>query len=133
MGWLKAGLYYKVYQDVCAVVEASSPSPVKVILESASLTRPELAASSLISCLAGAAFIKTSTGYGPGGATAEAVRLISYIAQPLGVKVKASGGIRSLETVRRMVENGAERVGASGTKGIIEEAKGGKAQAATGY
>lgn len=78
----------------------------------------------LVACSAGAAFVKTSTGYGTDGAKAEDIRLMAFIAHPKQVKVKASGAIRSFATLREMVENGADRIGASGTSAIVAEAKG---------
>lgn len=106
----------------------------RVILETCYLTREQIAASTLVSCLAGAAFVKTSTGYGGGGAKAEDIRLMAEVAHPRGVKVKASGGIRSWETAALMISNGADRVGASGTRAIIEQFEnGGSGPAAGGY
>lgn len=111
--------------DVKDVVEAASPKPVKVIIETSLLSSPqEIAISSLIACLGGAKFVKTSTGYGGGGAKPEDVRLMYEVARKYNVEVKASGGIRSLETVKTMIANGATRVGASGTAQIIAEAQG---------
>lgn len=97
----------------------------RVILETCLLDRSQLAASCLISCLAGAAFVKTSTGYSTGGAQAGDIRLMAWIAHPRGVKVKASGGIRSFDKVKEMYESGADRIGASGTRAILAEATGG--------
>ncbi|CAO1620897.1 unnamed protein product [Parajaminaea phylloscopi] len=124
VGLAKDGQWQAIWEDVHAIVAAAQPATVKVILETCYLTRSEIAASTLVACLAGAAFVKTSTGYGTAGAKAEDIRLMSYIAHPRQVKVKASGAIRSLETMRIMVENGADRIGASGTQAIIEEASG---------
>lgn len=88
------------------------------------LSREELIASSICAREAGAAFIKTSTGYGGGGANVQDVRLMYEIAHVKGVKVKASGGIRTLQSVRDMVAAGASRVGASGTAKIVAEISG---------
>ncbi|KAN0063491.1 hypothetical protein ACQY0O_003938 [Thecaphora frezii] len=136
IGLLKSGHYATVLSDIRAVVSAASSSPtkaiVKVIIETSLLTRDEIIASTYLSCLAGAAFVKTSTGYGGGGAKEEDVRLMHAIANTEGLGwthkplIKASGGIRSLDVVRNMVKNGAARVGASGTKAILEEATSGK-------
>ncbi|KDN47135.1 deoxyribose-phosphate aldolase [Tilletiaria anomala UBC 951] len=130
IGLLKSGLYAAVWADIASVVHAAAGSPVKVILETAQLTPLEIAISSYIAVGAGARFLKTSTGYGGCGAKAEDVRLMYEIAQRYGngkVEVKASGGIRSFETVKTMVAHGATRVGASGTKAIVAEANGGEA------
>ncbi len=136
LGLLKSEQYEAVFSDIQAVVQAAAPHPVKVILETAMLSSPqELAISSLLACLAGAKFIKTSTGYGGGGAKPEDVRLMYEVAQRYGkqtqVEVKASGGIRSFEAVKTMVANGATRVGASGTKSIIADASGAAPAAAS--
>lgn len=68
--------------------------------------------------------MKTSTGYASAGAKAADIRLMYHVASPHGVKVKASGAIRSYETLKEMVLNGASRVGASGTRKIVQEAQG---------
>ncbi|UZJ56959.1 hypothetical protein CBS101457_006279 [Exobasidium rhododendri] len=121
VGLLRAGKYEEVLDEVTAIAQAAAPAILKVIIETCFLTREEIAISTLIACKAGAAFVKTSTGYGGGGANAEDVRLMYEIASPQGVKVKASGGIRSADKVKEMVLNGASRVGASGTKAIVAE------------
>lgn len=126
-GMVKNGQWSQLFDDVRAVVEAAAPVPVKVILETAALTHQEIAASALVSTLAGAAFLKTSTGYGPGGAKPEAVRLLREVADRFGkgnTQVKASGGIRSWETCQLMVAQGADRIGASGTQAIVDAAAG---------
>lgn len=135
VGLLKSGDYDAVYQDILGVVEEAAKVPVKVILETCYLSCDEIAVATLLSCLAGAAFVKTSTGYGTGGAKAEDIRLMYEIASKRNVQVKASGAVRTLETVRTMVANGASRVGASGTKAIVAEAqgKGSAGQASSGY
>lgn len=84
-------------------------------------TGEEIAISTLLSCRAGADFVKTSTGYGTAGAQADEVRLMHHIASAHGVSVKASGGIRTAAKVQEMVANGAARVGASGTRAIVSE------------
>ncbi|PWN88197.1 deoxyribose-phosphate aldolase [Acaromyces ingoldii] len=127
VGLLKSGDYDAVYNDIVGVVDAAKTgqaAPVKVILETCYLSRDEIAIATLLSCLAGAAFVKTSTGYGTGGAKAEDIRLMYEIASKRKVQVKASGAVRTLETVKTMVANGATRVGASGTKAIVAEAQG---------
>ena len=94
----------------------------KVILETALLTTEEKVRGSLAAKNAGADFVKTSTGFGPGGATAEDVRLMrAVVGGELGVK--ASGGVRSLEDVQKMVEAGATRIGASASVKILEQAR----------
>ncbi|PWN25236.1 deoxyribose-phosphate aldolase [Jaminaea rosea] len=137
VGWVREARWDDVFDDVEAVVKAAGAVPVKVILETCYLTREEIAASTLVCCLAGAAFVKTSTGYGTGGTKAEDIRLMAEVAHARGVKVKASGGIRSWQTAALMIENGADRVGASGTRAIIEQFEAGSSTsseaAAGGY
>lgn len=114
IGALKSGELDAVRQDIEGVVQAAAAggARVKVILECALLSDAEKRTASLLAKQAGAAFVKTSTGFGTGGATPEDVRLLREVVGPeLGVK--ASGGIRTLEDVRRMVEAGANRIGTS--------------------
>ena len=118
IGWLKGGDWDAVFDDVRAVVEASSGRPVKVILENTMLEREEKVAGCAISKAAGAAFVKTSTGFGGGGATAEDVALMrSVVGSTVGVK--ASGGVRSAADLQKMVAAGANRVGASASVAIV--------------
>lgn len=91
VGLLRAGRYEEVLEEVAAIASAADPVPLKVIIETCFLTREEIAISTLIACKAKAAFVKTSTGYGGGGAKAEDVRLMYEIASVYGVQVKASG------------------------------------------
>lgn len=129
IGALKSKDYATVLDDIAAVVAASAPKPVKVILETASLTHDEKVIACSLSKIAGAAFVKTSTGFGAGGATAEDVALMREVVGPK-MGVKASGGVRSADDVRRMVAAGATRVGASASVEIVSEssapAKGGR-------
>jgi deoxyribose-phosphate aldolase len=97
---------------------------LKVILETAYLTKEEKVRACLLSKKAGADFVKTSTGFGPGGATAEDIQLMRETVGPL-MGVKASGGIRDTETAQKMVAAGATRLGASaGVKIVRGEAAG---------
>ncbi|TPV96523.1 MAG: deoxyribose-phosphate aldolase [Myxococcales bacterium FL481] len=120
VGPLLDGAYAEVRDDITAVVRAGAPSGVKVIVESARLSAPQLDAACELSVEAGAKFVKTSTGFGPGGATCAAVaRMRSQVQTRAGVK--ASGGIRDLETARRMIAAGADRLGTSGSTAIVDE------------
>lgn len=93
---------------------------LKVILETALLTREEKISGATAAMNAGAAFVKTSTGFGPGGATVEDVALLrSIVGSRLGVK--ASGGIRTLAGLERMVSAGASRIGTSSGTKIVRE------------
>lgn len=101
-----------VAADVRAVVRAVAPRSVKVILETALLDDARKVRGCELAGAAGAAFVKTSTGFGPGGATVADVRLMrSVVGDALGVK--ASGGIRDATTARAMIAAGASRIGTS--------------------
>lgn len=118
-GYLQSGDDIYVGSDIEAVVKAAGKIPVKVIIESAALTDDQIISACQLSVKAGAAFVKTSTGFGPGGAKAEHVSLMRKTVGP-GIGVKASGGIRSLEDAVRMIEAGASRIGTSASMAIME-------------
>jgi deoxyribose-phosphate aldolase len=101
---------------------------VKVILETALLTRDEKIMGASLAKAAGADFVKTSTGFASGGATVEDVKLLRETVGP-DIGVKASGGIRTQEDARAMVEAGASRIGASASVKIVR----GEAAAGKGY
>jgi len=119
LGRLKSGDWGYVEDDIRAVVEASRPSIVKVIIESATLTPEEVVQASAIAKEAGARFVKTSTGFhAAGGATTDAVRLMRLaVGDDLGVK--ASGGVRDCATALAMVAAGANRIGTSSGVGFV--------------
>jgi deoxyribose-phosphate aldolase len=128
VGALKSRLDEAVEADIRGVADASHRGGAicKVILETGLLTTEEKVRGSLAAKNAGADFVKTSTGFGSGGATAEDVRLMrAVVGGELGVK--ASGGVRSLEDVQKMVEAGATRIGASASVKILEQARAGAA------
>lgn len=100
-----------VEQDIRAVVEAAKPAIVKVIIETCLLTDEEKAAVCEVAVRAGAAFVKTSTGFSTGGATVHDVALMKKAVHG-HAKVKASGGIRTPEFTAELVEAGADRIGA---------------------
>lgn len=117
----RARRHREVVADLAAVVGAAGPAAVKVILETGALTAAERALACGLAAAAGAAFVKTSTGFGPGGATAEDVALLrACVGDALGVK--ASGGIRTAADALRMVEAGASRIGCSASVAIVEAA-----------
>jgi deoxyribose-phosphate aldolase len=120
IGLLKAGDHAAVARDIAAVVVAAEGRLVKVILETALLTREEKAIGCLLAERAGAAFVKTSTGFGPGGATVEDVRLLRASVGP-AMGVKASGGIRTREQAVALVEAGATRLGTSASLAIVPQ------------
>lgn len=120
---LKDGQDSFVEQDIREVVQAAGGRIVKVILETALLSDDEVIRGCHLSKRAGADFVKTSTGFGPGGATAHHVALMRKTVGP-DMGVKASGGIRDLETAREMVQAGATRIGASASVKIVRGEKG---------
>jgi len=127
IGALKSRDYETVFEDICRVVKASSPAGVKVILETSALTHEEKIIASSLCKLAGAAFVKTSTGFGKGGATVEDVQLMrSIVGGELGVK--ASGGVRTAEDAIKMAQAGANRIGASASVAIVTGGGDGKSK-----
>lgn len=125
VGALKGGEAQLVFDDIAAVVAAcrAGGARCKVILETALLTDAEKVRACELSVRAGADFVKTSTGFGPAGATVEDVALMSRAVAAAGLGVKAAGGIRSYADVLRMVQAGATRVGSSSGVKIVEEAR----------
>jgi len=124
IGALKSGQDDAVEADIRGVVEASHRGGAicKVILETALLTTDEKVRGSLAAKNAGADFVKTSTGFASGGATAEDVRLMrAVVGGEIGVK--AAGGVRTFEDFQKMVEAGATRIGASASVKILEQAR----------
>jgi deoxyribose-phosphate aldolase len=120
IGRLRSGLVDEVQADITAVVGAAAPLPVKVILETALLTPDEIVAGCLAAERAGAAFVKTSTGFASRGASDDDVRLMRRTVGP-SVQVKASGGIGDLDTLLRFRALGATRIGTSATAAILDE------------
>lgn len=129
IGPLKDGAYRAVYDDIAGVVGAAHPHavPVKVIIETALLADEEKIAACLVAKAAGADFVKTSTGFSGGGATAADVALMRrVVGAALGVK--ASGGVRTAADLRQMVAAGATRIGASAGVRIVEDFSDGRPQ-----
>lgn len=116
---LKARNHEAVYDDIRGVVEAAGGFPVKVIFETSELTREEKIMACALSKAAGAKFVKTSTGFSKSGATVEDVRLMRDCVGP-EMGVKASGGIRTTEEARKMIEAGANRLGCSASIAILK-------------
>ena len=120
---LKAKNYEIVYADIAAVRNiAPHPVVLKVILETSQLSQHEIVAGCKISQAAGADFVKTSTGFNGPGASLENVRLMKSIVGD-EVKVKASGGIKTVKDCIAMMEAGAERIGTSNGVHIMNEAR----------
>ncbi|WP_445477813.1 deoxyribose-phosphate aldolase [Lysinibacillus irui] len=119
IGALKDKNYELVQADIAAVVKAAKGHAlVKVIIETCLLTDEEKVKACELAVAAGADYVKTSTGFSTGGATAEDIALMRKTVGPeLGVK--ASGGVRSLEDMKKMVEAGATRIGASSGVAIM--------------
>ena len=127
VGALKSGDLRTVERDIEAVTEPCRQCGVlsKVIIEAALLTDEEKITACTLSKAAGADFVKTSTGFGPGGATAADVALMRrVVGAEMGVK--AAGGVRDLEGLKAMVAAGASRVGASAGVKIVQESRGQK-------
>jgi len=110
IGALKDKDYLYVKEDIRAVVMASKPALVKVILETCLLNKEEIRIASALSEEAGADFIKTSTGFSTGGATVEDIRIMKESVSDK-MKIKASGGIRSKEFAEELLAAGADRLG----------------------
>jgi deoxyribose-phosphate aldolase len=125
VGALKSGHYEQVEQEIRALAEAShrGGAILKVILECALLTDQEKVVASRLSKSAGADFVKTSTGFGPGGATAHDVEIMRLVVGP-EMGVKAAGGIRDYQDLQKMLAAGATRIGASASVKIMREAAG---------
>ena len=119
IGALKDQDYELVERDIKAVVAAAEGALVKVIFETCLLNPDEIVKACELSMAAGADFVKTSTGFSTGGATVEDVALMKKTIGNAG-KVKASGGIRDYEQAAKMIEAGAERIGASAGIAIVK-------------
>ena len=127
IGALKSKDYETVFEDICRVVKASGRAGVKVILETSALTKEEKIIAISLSKLAGAAFVKTSTGFGKGGATVEDIALMRRVVGA-DMGVKASGGVRTQEDALRMRQAGANRIGASASVAIVTGKADGKSK-----
>lgn len=124
VGALRSGDLDQVYLDIRAVVEAAhrGGAIVKVIIEAALLDDEQKILACALSRLAGAEFVKTSTGFGPAGASIHDVELMRrVVGDEMGIK--AAGGIRSFEDLQKMAAAGATRIGASASVKILEEAR----------
>ncbi len=124
IGALKSRDYRLVAHDISAVVQAAHSCHVlvKVIIETSLLTDEEKVEACALAQAAGADYVKTSTGFSTGGATASDIALMRRVVGP-GIGVKASGGIRSAADAQAMIAAGATRIGASASVKIVQEAK----------
>jgi deoxyribose-phosphate aldolase len=125
VGALKSRDYELVERDIASIARAchAGNAILKVIIEAALLTDEEKVVACQLAKVAGADFVKTSTGFGPGGATVEDVALMRRVVGPT-MGVKAAGGIRTFEDAQKMVAAGASRLGASASVKIVEGDKG---------
>jgi deoxyribose-phosphate aldolase len=119
VGFLRSGLCEQVAGEIEAVVDASGGAIVKVIIETCYLTDDQKIAAARYVRGAGADFVKTSTGYGPSGARPEDVALLAR--EVTGIRIKASGGIRTYEQARAFLEAGASRIGTSAGPAIVAD------------
>jgi len=125
VGRLKSGDDDYVLKDILAVTDACRDGSArsKVIIETALLTDDEKRRVCELAKRARADFVKTSTGFSSGGATAEDVALMASVVRGAGMEVKASGGIKNFSDARKMIEAGATRIGASASIAIVQEAE----------
>lgn len=123
VGALKSGREDQVLAEIRAVKEACQGRILKVIIETCLLTREEKISMCRLVTEAGADFIKTSTGFSTGGATFEDVSLFAEHVGP-GVKIKAAGGIASMEDAERFLKLGADRLGTSRVVKLVKEMEG---------
>lgn len=117
MRYIKEANFHAYQEEVAALKEVCGEIPLKVILETGGLTAEEIQKASEAAFAGGADFVKTSTGFGPGQATLEAVKIMAKVAQGKGVK--ASGGVRTYDDAKKMIEAGATRIGTSNGVAII--------------
>lgn len=124
VGALKSRDYELVERDIASIARVchAGNAMLKVIIEAALLTDEEKVIGCQLAMVAGADFVKTSTGFGPGGATLEDVALMRRVVGPT-MGVKAAGGIRTYEDAQKMIAAGASRIGASASVRIMQEAK----------
>lgn len=120
IGKAKEHDYDYILEEIKTVVRAADGKLVKVIIETCYLTDEEKVKVCKMAAIAGADFVKTSTGFGTGGATVEDVKLMKKSITS-NMKVKASGGIKTLEDAKSMVDAGASRIGASSGVAIMKE------------
>lgn len=121
VGQAKMHNYEYIQEEIRMIVSAAAGKTVKVIIETCYLTDEEKVECCKAAKAAGATFVKTSTGFGPAGATKEDIALMRETVGP-EMGVKAAGGVRNLDDLVAMVENGATRIGTSGGVAIMQNA-----------
>lgn len=120
LGWVKDGLYDNVLNEIRSIKEACGDKILKVIIECCKLTDDEKAEMCRVVSASGADYIKTSTGFGGGGATREDVELMAKYSAP-HLKIKAAGGIKSLADAEDFIALGASRLGTSSIVKVVRE------------
>ncbi len=120
VGWVKSGFYDLVLEEIRAIKKAVGDKVLKVIIETCLLTEEEKARMCEIVTQSGADYIKTSTGFSTGGATLEDVKLMRRLCGA-GVKVKAAGGIHTLEEAQAFLDAGADRLGTSSVIAVLRK------------
>lgn len=118
-----ANQWKKIEKEITAVVKAAKGLTVKVILETCELNSKQIEKACIACANAGANFVKTSTGFSKGGATAADVQLMYNTVKERGLQVKASGGVRTFDDAMRMIDAGATRIGTSNSIVIMEGCK----------
>lgn len=112
LGYFKSGQHEKVINDIAAVKKAIGKHPLKVILETCYLTKEEIKTACMLAIKAKADLVKTSTGFGSGGATIEDIEIMKTACRGI-LKIKASGGIKDRATAMEYITAGADRIGTS--------------------
>lgn len=120
IGYLRSNDFEYVEKEIAAIKKAIGDTILKVIFENSYLTNEEIKTVAMLSEKAGADFIKTSTGFGTGGATFEDVKLMQQSVSNQ-IKIKAAGGIRDIETAKKYIKMGVERLGTSSGVSLVEK------------
>jgi deoxyribose-phosphate aldolase len=118
IGYLRSGMTDQALRDIAGIVDASRGAVVKIIIETCYLTDEQKVTAARLVGQSGADFVKTSTGYGPAGARLEDIALMAH--EVPGLRIKASGGIRTYEQAQAFVDAGASRIGTSAGPTIVE-------------
>ncbi len=121
IGFLLSGRAAQVQAELDDLVDAAGDAAVKIIIEACYLSDEQKVLAGTLARDAGASFVKTSTGYGTGGATVEDIELLRK--KVPGIKIKASGGIRTFEGAKKLIESGASRIGASSGPTLMKDFK----------
>ncbi len=123
IGWIKEKRWKQAFLQLRSILSACPRAVTKVIVECGALTEEEIIASAILVLHSGAHFIKTSTGFGPRGATVEDIQLLAKVTLGSHLRIKASGGIRDYVSAKKLLHAGAHRIGTSSSLAIIDEEK----------